>query len=125
MTATAARIGFVTQPTRNVVASDAAVKTKYGDQARDTKAQPIESFFDSATDAQALVNERLTLLKADRRRFRQEVQGILSFTGTLDFSQTTPAATVIDDERAASHNAAIVAPSVSYGDGKTTIESWG
>lgn len=125
MTATASRIGFVLQATRNVVASDSAVKTKYGELARDTGDTPVETFFDSTTDAQAMANERLTLLKADRRRFRQEVRGIQSFTGALDYSQTTPAVAVIDDERSASHNAAIVELSVSYGDGKTTLQTWG
>jgi hypothetical protein len=125
MVATPARIAFVTQEFRTVVASDAAVKTKYGDKARDTKEQPFETFFDSTSDAQTMANERLALLKADRRRFRQDVRGVLSFTDALAFTQKTPAATVIDDERAANHAAAIVEVSVSYGDNKTTLQTWG
>lgn len=125
MTATAARIAFVLEATRNVVASDTAVKTRYGELARDTGDEPVETFFDSTADAQAMANERMALLKADRRRFRQEVRGVLSFTGSLDYSQTTPAATVIDDERSASHNAAIVELSISYGEGKTALQTWG
>lgn len=125
MPATAARIGFITQEFRNVAASDAAVKTLYGELARDTGEDPVETFFDSTADAQAMADERLVLLKADRRRFRMEAKGVQSFTGTLDFSQVTPAATVIDDERAANHSAAIVEVSVDLGGDKTTFVTWG
>lgn len=125
MTATAAQIGFVTHEFRTVVASDAAIKTAYGEKARDTEDEPIETFFDSTADTQVLANERLTLLKPNRRRFRQEVNELLSFTGSLDFSQATPAATVIDDERDASHAAAIVEIAVRHDDNKTMLVTWG
>lgn len=129
MTATPARIGFVTHEWRRSVASDAAVKTKYGEAARDTgdkEGELVETFFDDPADALVMATERLNLLKADRRRFRQEVNEVLSFTGALDFSQVTPAATVIDDERSANHAAAIVEiPAVDFGSNKTTVVTWG
>jgi hypothetical protein len=125
VTATPARIGFVTQEFRSAVSSDAAVKTKYGNLARDTADEPIESFFDSTTDAQTVNDARLVLLKADRRRFVQVTRGIQTFASALDFSQTTPAVNVIDDERQANHNGAIVEIAVDLGGEKTTITSWG
>lgn len=125
MVATSAQVGFVTEQFRTVVASDTAVKTAYGEEARDTGQDVIETFFDTTTDAQAIATERFNLLKANRRRFRQEVNSILSFTGTLDFSQVTPAVNVIDDERLADHNAAIVEVGVRRGDSKTAIHTWG
>lgn len=125
MPATAARIGFVTQEVRTVVASEAAVKTKYGELARDSGEAPVETFFDNIADAQAVANERLTLLKADRRRFAQDVRGAQSLTGALAVTQTTPAANVIDDERGANHVAAIVEASVDLGAEKTNFRTWG
>lgn len=125
MPATPARIGFVTNEFRTSVASDAAVKSKYGEAARDTGEEPVETFFDDPADVAAMASERLALLKPDRRRFKHDVAEILSFTGALDFSQTTPTATVIDDDRAASHSAAIVEIGVRFGDNKTTLVTWG
>lgn len=125
MPATPARIAFIREQFRTVVASDTAVKDKYGDAARDTGDQIIETFFDETADAQAMADERLALLKADRRRFKQEARGAQSFTGDLDFSQETPAATVIDDEREANHPAAIVEAGLTFGDDKTTFVTWG
>lgn len=125
MVATSARIGFVTQEWRSVASSDAAVKGRYGELARDTEDEPVESFFDSTADAQAMNDARLVLLKGDRRRFRIDASGAQSFTGALAFTQVTPTATVIDDERAASFAAAIVEVTVDLAGEKTTFTNWG
>lgn len=129
MTATPARIGFVTQQWRSALPTPlTAVKTKYGELARDTAdldTKLIESYFDNVADALVLASARLTLLSGDRRRFVQESRGVQSFTGSLDFSQVTPAVNVIDDDRLANHNAATVEISVDLGGDKTTITSWG
>jgi hypothetical protein len=129
MVATPARIGFVTQQFRSALPTpDSAVKTKYGELARDTadlNDSIVESFFDSVADALVLATERLNLLKADRRRFKQDARGIQSFTGGLDFTQVTPAVTVIDDERGASHAAAVVEVQVDLTGEKTSFISWG
>jgi hypothetical protein len=126
--ATSARIGLITQEFRTVVSSDSAVKTKYGELARDTAdrgGEAVETFFDSTADAQVMANARLALVKPDRRRFRIETRGVQTFTGTLDFTQTTPAATVIDDERGANLAAAIVEIAVDLGGEKTILTTWG
>lgn len=125
MVATPEQIGFVRQEWRTVVASDSAVKTKYGDRARDTKDEVIETFFDSITDAQAVANARLAFLKADRRRFRQKARGAYEMTGDLDFSQVTPTVQVVDEERDADLAAAVVGVQVDLGGDNTTFHSWG
>lgn len=125
MTATAARIGLITQQFRTVEAKDAAVQTRYGKDARDTGADPVETFFDDMADVQAICNERFGLLKRDRRRFRHTVASLLDFTGALDFSQVTPAAAVIDTDRGANLLSAIVEISLDYGANKTTLVTWG
>lgn len=129
MTATAARIGFVTQEFRSALPTpDSAVKTKYGELARDTADLGdgiVETFFDDVADALTMATERLNLLKPDRRRFKQDIRGIQSFTGGLALTQVTPAATVIDDERSANHAAAIVEVGVDLAGEKTTLITWG
>jgi hypothetical protein len=129
MVATPARIGFVTQEFRSALPTpDSAVKTKYGELARDSADVDggiIETFFDDPADALTMATERLNLLKADRRRFKQDARGIQAFTGSLALTQTTPAATVIDDERAANHAAAIVEVAVDLTGEKTTFITWG
>lgn len=125
MVATASRIGFVTQQYRTVVSSDAAVTTRYGELARDTGDEPIESFFDSPADAQVVNDARLVLLKGSRRRFRMDARGVQTFTGSMDLSQVTPTVTVIDDERSANLPAACVEVSVDPGGEKTTFANWG
>jgi hypothetical protein len=125
MVATPDRVGFVLNEFRSAVATDATVKTKYGDAARDTKTDPITTYFDSVEDAQAMDDERLALLSPDRRRFRQDLAGILSFTGPLDYSQATPTVRVIDEERMADHRAAVVEIGIDFAANRTTIASWG
>lgn len=126
MPATVARIAFVSEATRNSVAQDAAIKTRYGTAARDTLDQPAESFFDTAADVQAMVDERFALLKGDRRRFDVSVSGLLTFTGALDFSQVAPTVTLIDDEKAASMTAIITGiPGKDYEAETTSLSIWG
>jgi len=124
MPATAARIGFITQDYRSETAGpDSGVATKYGDKARDTK-DPIPTYFEDEDDAAAMATERLNLLKPDRRRFRHTVVGD-DTGGGLTFNTVTPVATVIDDERAANHAAAIVEIGIDTEKNQTLLTSWG
>lgn len=126
MPATPSRIAFINQEFRSAISSDATVLTRYGPAARDTKATPVVTFFDSITDVQAMADERFALLKADRRKFTITAAGILSFTGALDFSQRVPTVTVVDTEKTANLSAAIVGISgVDYEAGKSTLVVWG
>lgn len=125
MVATAGRIAFVRQEYRTAVSSDATVKTNYGSLARDTGADVIETHFDSAADAATMAAERMSLLSGDRRRFKQTVRGARALTGTLDVTQRTPTATVIDEERQANHAAAIVEVVVDLASDTTSFVTWG
>lgn len=124
MPATASRIGFIIQDVRNATAGpSASVEAKYGSLARDTE-EPLECFFDSVADATVVAQERLALLSADRRRIVTEVSG--TETGrSLTFNQATPTARVIDTEKAADLNAAVVEISIDFDAGKTTLTNWG
>ncbi|RXR28975.1 hypothetical protein [Sphingobium fluviale] len=124
MPATASRIGFITQEYRTVTAGpDSTVDTKYGNLARNTD-EPLPTFFDSIADAQAICTARHTLLKADRRRFTQQISGE-SFALGLAYQQTTPTVTVIDTERSANLPAAVVEIAVDFESETSTVTTWG
>lgn len=125
MTATAARIGFITQEFRSALAGpDSGVATKYGDLARDTKDDPVQTHFDLVADAQIFADERLTLLKRDARRMTIDISGVETGLG-IDFSQAVPAATVIDDERGLNRAMLGASITIDFGKNQTNIVAWG
>jgi hypothetical protein len=89
--------------------------------ARDPKDEPFESFFDSRTDAQVLVDARLALVGVERRRFSTDARGALD----LAFNLVTPAVALIDDERQADMVCAVVAISEEATSDKLTLMTWG
>lgn len=141
MPATPARIGFVMQEYRSAIASDAAVKTKWGAAARDTSAvkdpasqpadkidaeAPIPTLFDNVADAQAVVNERLALLGAARRKYEVQLGELLDFSAGLDFRTTLPALGLIDPEKDANLSALLVSvDALDFETDKTTVQLWG
>lgn len=129
MPATPARIAFVTQQFRKVIAGpDATVEAAFGDLARETEAdKPIETFFDDTDDAQTMADERLTIMKADRARFEIELAGMagLTFVRTLDYSQATPCGTVIDTGRAVNRPACVSQIQMDLRGGRGGLLMWG
>lgn len=124
MPATASRIGFITQAVRNATAGpDPAVATKYGEQARDTT-EPLECFFDSVSDATIVATSRLALLSPDRRRLLTEISGADTGRG-LSYNLATPGVRVIDDEKAADLNCAIVEIGMDFEADRTILSNWG
>ena len=127
MPATPARIGFITQPYRKApTAVDATVNDAYGDLARETDIDdPIETFFDSIADAQAMADERLALLKEERARFQVGLPDGLLFGLALDYSQATPTGTVIDPDRDTHRAALITDIGFDFRRGGLTLGLWG
>lgn len=123
MPATPARIGFILQEFRKVTVETASVATKYGDQARDSD-DPVETFFDSTSDALAMAQERQDLLDADRRQFRATAAGLDEALG-FDYSAVTPTVRVVDSELAADQDAIVVELSVDFGRDRQAITAWG
>lgn len=122
MPATPARIGFITEEFRRATSLSSGAATKYGEKAR--RSDLIETFFEDADDAQAMADERLALLSADRRRFSHVVSGVS--TGLdLDYTETTPTVTVIDDQRLADHEALVSEIIIDFEKDQTTLETWG
>ena len=99
MTATAARIGFVQNQFRRVVASSGTIISRYGNLARQSE-DPIETFFDDEDDAQLVANERQALLGADRRRFKVRTVGVDEFRDLI-YAGRVPVATYVDAARSA------------------------
>lgn len=122
MPATASRIGFIMQEFRNAAAEEPGVVTKFGASAR--RSDPIETFFETEADAQAICNERLALLSSERRRFFHGVSGVE--TG-LDIATAAslPTVNVIDDEMQADHDALISEVVIDFANQTTRIETWG
>lgn len=127
MPATPERIGFITQPYRKTLTSvDATVEAAYGNLARETDIDdPIETFFDSVDDAQAMADERLALLKEERGRYQATLPDGLSFGLGLDYSQVTPTGTVIDPERNTHRPALITDIGFDFRRGGLTLGLWG
>lgn len=127
MPATPERIGFITQPYRlAITAVDAAVEAAYGDLARETDAdEPSETLFDDMDDVQAVADARLALLKEERARFQVTLPNALSFGMGLDYSQATPAGTVIDPERDINKPALVTDISFDFRRDIVTLGLWG
>lgn len=127
MPATPARIDFIKQAYRSKVKDDSAIRTRYGTAARDTQDEPVPTFLESMDDVDAAATERFNLLKADRRRFEVQVAELMTFSGGLDFSQVTPAATVIDDEKVAAGvvGAIVSIEALDFETGSTRVVVWG
>jgi len=125
MAADPARIGFITEQWRLANAGpDQSVVAKYGTSARDTT-DPVETFFDNVADAQAMADERLTLLSPDRRRFSLVASGAVALPDALDIAPMLPTVTVIDDERSANFPGIVVELGMDFEADNTTIVAWG
>jgi len=100
MAATPARIGFVLEPFRRVIAITELATQQYGNLAR-TSADPIDSRFARIEDAQERADERQALLSPTRRRYEIsaiEVEDLLWLL-TGNGSPTVPVGTFVDEER--------------------------
>ena len=124
MPATPSRIGFITREFRTATAGpNATVDALYGNRARDTK-EPIETFFDSDADAQAMANERLALLEVQRSLVTVQVNGV-SDAAALDPSLTVPTVRIIDDEQDRNSQALVVGITIDMNTERSTLETWG
>lgn len=127
MPATPARIGFITQPYRKAISGpDSTVEAAYGDLARETDVNaPIETFFDSMADVQAMSDERLDLLSQERGRFQSSLPDGLKFVLGLDYSQVTPTGDVIDPERNTDRPALVTDIGLDLRRGAASLNQWG
>lgn len=123
MPATVARIGFISEEFRRVKAETSAIKTRYGDLARESE-DPVETWFDSEADAQVIATARQTLLGTERRRFQMKVQG-LDEVLSLALGGDVPLAHYVDTDRAVGKNMLLSEIVVDLGRGSATLAVWG
>jgi len=110
MPATTARATFIRSEFRRVIANTPEMQTRYGNLARITD-DPLETFFDSAADAQLVAYARQSLLGAERRRFKPVVNDITDALA-LTFSGVAPLATYVDAERSVASGRMIISDMV-------------
>lgn len=126
MPATAARAGFVLEEYRSIVWENPNVRTLYGKVARDTKDQPVPTFFDNMSSVQAIVNERAALLGQHARGFRVTVGKLIDLEITADMQESLPGARVESNELAASFDCAVIAiDSYDTENDRTVLTTWG
>lgn len=123
MPASAARIGFIQQEFRRVVAVTPDAKTRHGNLARES-GDPVETFFDNTADAQLVANERQTLLSAERRRFRATTVG-LSEVLALNLTGAVPLAQFTDTELAASRTVVVNEITLDFQNQGAVVGLWG
>lgn len=124
MTATAARIGFITEQFRRVVSETTSVSTRHGDLARESE-DPIETFFDDVDDAQLVADARQTLLSPERRRFTVRVRGVSEAMGLDYVAGTIPLADFVDTERAADFTGLIGEIGIDFERQQAQFSIWG
>jgi hypothetical protein len=123
MVATAARIGFVMEEWRRVVATSADVQRNYGDLARESE-DPVETHFDTTDDAQNAVDARQHLLSQERRRFSVAMTGAETLLG-LEMAGTIPIAQYTDPDRDVDRPMLISEINLDLATGKATVTLWG
>lgn len=124
MPATPARIGLIINEFRRAIAGpDGSVAAKYGTLARDTD-EPIETFFDTVADAQAMADERLALLSADRRLLEHDISGADQLRA-IAVQPVIPTAAVIDDERGYDADALVVGMTIDLDADTASATTWG
>lgn len=125
MTATPARIGFITRPYRPVVVINAAVEAAFGDDARDTKDEPVETWFVNPAHTTAIGNERMALVGVTgRRRAISSIKEIIPIP-SANYQSVTPTVRVLDAEKDLDAVQSVVEFGLDLGSNETTIVSWG
>ena len=124
MPASPARIGFITNPVRQATAGpDAAVEAKYGKSARETD-EPVDSNLETLADAQALADERLALLGADRRLV-QVVIGSIDEVIQMPLYPHLPRIHMVDEELDLDRNMWIISIYPDFEKNECMLELWG
>lgn len=123
MVATPARIGFVMEEWRRVIATSALPKERYDNLARESD-DPVESYFDNTTDAQILADRRQALLDQERRRFTVRFNGVGDAL-EMDYLRSVPVARYINEHRRVNRPVLICDLSIELDKDETVATVWG
>jgi len=97
MPATPERAAFIQEQFRRAVTETSSAKTRHGALARESE-DPVETWFDSAADAQVIADARQALLSEERRRFKVTMAGAEDLFA-IDLEGRIPTAEYVDAER--------------------------
>jgi len=123
MAATSVRIGFIMTGFRRAIAESATAKARYGDDARQSD-DPVESYFDSVEDAQAIADERQALLSVERRRFKVTAKAVDEIAN-LDLTAGVPVAAFVDRQSDANRKMLVSEIIIDLSKQTTTTMLWG
>lgn len=123
MTATPARIGFVTEPFRRAIAETPAAANRHGAMARES-ADPVDSYFATVADAQLHADDRQALLSPDRRRFSVAIFDVELALELLDAEEVLTAR-LIDPERGLDRSMIITEVVIDAEGHSAEIKLWG
>lgn len=124
MPATTARIGFIREPFRRAISENATMRTRHGQDARESD-DPVETFFDNVADAQTMADARQTLLAREARRFEVTAKGCDEALALGYVAGTCPTASYADTERDASMNGLIAEFGIDFAKQTQTFVVWG
>jgi hypothetical protein len=124
VSATPARIAFIMQEWRHVQLEDATARARYGKLARES-ADPLETFFDSVSDAQTMATARMGLLATERRRFSVRAGGLDEALALNLLSGTIPVATFVDAEKDANRPTLIAEIGFDFAKQQMQFTLWG
>lgn len=126
MPATPTRAAFVNEQWRSVVRQNDTVRAIYGKSARDTRDEPIETYFDNIADVQAIASQRGALLEGHARAFRVQIGGLVDLNEAFAMTQALPGVQVVSSELGVSMAAAVVSiDAYDTANDRTTITVWG
>lgn len=123
MPATPARIGFIKEEFRRVVAETPAIIARHGNMARESE-DPIPTYFDNTADAQFVANARQAILDKERRRFRCRVQG-LEEVAALNYLGQIPVIQFVDEKRGVDNKALVSEITMDFETNQASVSVWG
>ena len=124
MSATPARIGFITQSLRRAITETTLAKDQFGSLARQSE-DPVETFFDSVDDAQVMADERQELLSAVRRRFSIDVAGVEEISALTYSAGALPIVRYTDDERRIERDMLVGEIVIDLAKQRSALNIWG
>lgn len=120
MPALPADIAAASRDVITVTWSDATIAARYPG-ARDGSVKPAEGYFDSAADAQAVINARGALIGTERRRFTATAGEVIWPT----ISTAVPTVQLVDVEQAADLSCLVARIEIDLENDTTTYELFG
>lgn len=124
MGATPARIGFVLQGVRAATAEAPEIAARHGKLARRDEV-PVETFFDSLEDAEAIATARQALMGTERRRFEVTVKGLEEALALSTSGPAIPQARYVDPDHAVDIDALVAEVGFDFATQRSTFVVWG